>query len=266
MPSIFKSFLNPTAEVYTFPNAAEPELDETTIQEDEIDSALAEIEELTKKQEHEPPKENPISFAQIQAQEILEDAERRAEELVAQRLLEAEKEIENAKDESKSEGYRQGYAEGLSQARLESQSQIEQWREQDEERVLEFLEKATLAREEMLEQTKQDMCDLSIGIAEKIMHISLNSSKDVISRMIQVATEKLKRREWVRIYVNDDGGSLAEISPELISSLAGLSDNVKIIPMKNDEPGTCIIEMPDEIIDASSSTQLQNIREILNQH
>ena len=45
--------------------------------------------------------------------------------------------------------------------------------------------------------------------------------------------------------------------------LAGLSDHIKIIPMADDESGTCIIEMPDEIIDASASTQLNNLRDIL---
>ena len=34
--------------------------------------------------------------------------------------------------------------------------------------------------------------------------------------------------------------------------------------MADDESGTCIIEMPDEIIDASVSTQLDNIKDILH--
>ena len=59
--------------------------------------------------------------------------------------------------------------------------------------------------------------------------------------------------------------TLAQITPELMSSLASVSDHVKIIPMNDDEPGTCIIEMPDEIIDASASTQLANIRELLSE-
>ena len=33
--------------------------------------------------------------------------------------------------------------------------------------------------------------------------------------------------------------------------------------MADDEAGTCIIEMPDEIIDASAATQLNNIRTLL---
>ena len=33
--------------------------------------------------------------------------------------------------------------------------------------------------------------------------------------------------------------------------------------MSDDESGTCIIEMPDEIVDASAATQLDNLRTIL---
>ena len=34
--------------------------------------------------------------------------------------------------------------------------------------------------------------------------------------------------------------------------------------MADDDSGTCVIEMPDEIIDASASTQLGNIRGLLS--
>lgn len=39
---------------------------------------------------------------------------------------------------------------------------------------------------------------------------------------------------------------------------------MKIIMMENSEEGTCIIELPDEIVDASVSTQLENIKDVLN--
>ena len=120
--------------------------------------------------------------------------------------------------------------------------------------------------EELLRETRGELCELSLAIAEKVIHVSLNSSSEVVARMIQVATEKLKRREWVHIYV---GGCAAKevsaITPELMTALAGLSDHIKIIPLSDDEAGTCIIEMPDEIIDASASTQLKNIRDLIHE-
>ena len=49
----------------------------------------------------------------------------------------------------------------------------------------------------------------------------------------------------------------------LRASLAESSTNERNTP---EEAGTCIIECPDEIIDASASTQMQNIRDMLNGH
>jgi len=58
---------------------------------------------------------------------------------------------------------------------------------------------------------------------------------------------------------------MTQISPALSGALTALSGQVRIIPMAEDEPGTCIIEMPDEIIDASASTQLDNLRTLLEE-
>ena len=51
--------------------------------------------------------------------------------------------------------------------------------------------------------------------------------------------------------------------PQLAKALSHVSDRVRLTPMTEEESGTCIIEMPDEIIDASVSTQLENIRTVL---
>ena len=180
--------------------------------------------------------------------------------------MEAEQEAEQVRQQAQSEGYRQGYAEGLRQAGVEGQAELQKQREQQAEELQAFLEKATAAREELLRETRGELCELSLAIAEKVIHVSLNSSSEVVARMIQVATEKRKRREWVHIYV---GGCAAKevsaITPELMTALAGLSDHIKIIPLSGDEAGTCIIEMPDEIIDASASTQLKNIRDLIHE-
>lgn len=274
MPNIFKQLRKSAVTSYIFPKAEELEDDlpeeqepgEPEREEDgpaEAENAGADKESGAKK---ESEAEQTIGFAAVQAQKIVEDAEQRAQELVQERMREAEAEIENAREEAKAEGYRQGYAEGLSKASVEAKASLDaQLREQAEE-IADFLKKATLAREEMIRETRSELCELSVSIAEKVIHISLKSSSEVIARMIQVVTEKMKRREWVHIYVGGcDAPALAEITPELTVALASLSDHIRIIPMADDESGTCIIEMPDEIIDASVSTQLQNIRDIMHE-
>ena len=253
MPNIFKRFLQPNASDFVFPDVEE------LVEEEPADTAGEQEGEPEESAPEAEEKDTPsaVDFAQIQAEKILEDARRQ---------MEAEQEAEQVRQQAQSEGYRQGYAEGLRQAGVEGQAELQKQREQQAEELQAFLEKATAAREELLRETRGELCELSLAIAEKVIHVSLNSSSEVVARMIQVATEKLKRREWVHIYV---GGCAAKevsaITPELMTALAGLSDHIKIIPLSDDEAGTCIIEMPDEIIDASASTQLKNIRDLIHE-
>lgn len=281
LPNIFKNFLHPPITSYIFPEAdkLEIESDEPKAEEEELlEDALTqgtEANELEPEREEEELDEaissqlkeakEKLSFAEIQAEKILEDARQQAEELLEEARVKAQEDAQQVSEQAYEDGYRLGYMDGMKKAEIEGQTKLQEQLEQQSEQVRSFLEKASMAKEEMLEQTKNEMCDLSIAVAEKIIHVSLKSSQEVIARMIQMATEKLKRREWVHIYVGGcDAKQLAQITPELNSALAGLSDHVKIIPMANDETGTCIIEMPDAIIDASVSTQVNNIRELLS--
>ncbi len=202
-----------------------------------------------------------VEFAEIQAGEIIADARKRAEAIVTEaatsaKLLRfsAESEIKQAQEDA----YKKGMEEGIVEAKEKMAAQLEA-------QVYEFINKALKEKDEIIKKSQSEMCELALAVAEKVIQISLKSSHEVIARMIQVATEKLKRREWVRIYVcENDAQGIVESSPELTAALAGLSDNVKIVPLKDSEEGTCIIEMPDEIIDAGVSTQMKNIRATIN--
>lgn len=205
-----------------------------------------------------------FSYAKVQSEAILAQAKRQGEEMLADYRRQAAEEAQRLKEEAREEGFRQGYSDGLVKAQAESRAKLDEQLQQQAGQVKEFLERADRAREELLDRAQDGLCDLSIAVAEKVIHVSLKSSREVILRMVQMATERLRRREWVRIYIGGcDSRELAQIAPELTASLAGLSDHIKLIPMADDESGTCIIEMPDEIIDASASTQLDNLKDIL---
>ena len=273
MPNIFKSFWRSNDErsvdQYIFPQVedipveADPEPEEEpAVEEYDGDGQTPEPEE----DEEQANAASVISFAKVQADEIVAAARREAEAMLEQHRRDMEEEALRVRQEAHDDGYRQGYAEGVQQARVEGQRQMEQYLREQAREVQKFLEEAQEAREDMLQKTRDELLDLTVAIAEKVIHISLKSSLDVIGRMIQMATEKLRRREWVHIYVGGySARELSQITPELTMALSGISDHIKITPMPEDERGACIIEMPDAIIDASASTQLQNIREILGQ-
>lgn len=210
------------------------------------------------------PEENPISFAQLQAEAILAEARQDAERILKQARDDADKEAGNVFAKAREEGYQEGYVAGMAQAAQESKAAREEQAKRQEEEVHRFMEQAGLALDRQMDQSVDDLRDLALAVAEKVVCVSLKSSADVISRMIQTAIDKRKKKEWVHIYISEcDAKRLTQIPASLSAALSALSDRVRIIPMSDDESGTCIIEMPDEIVDASTSTQLNNLRTIL---
>ena len=277
MPNIFKAFSKARAEPYRFPDAmelvVEPELEEELpepeaqppepeLEEEGFDVLLADPE--PEAQPEPEVKESPITFAQIQAEQILADARRDAERVLKQARDDADQEAANVFAKAREEGYREGYVAGMAQAAEESKQLREEQAQRLEEEVHRFLGQASVALDRQMDQSVDDLRDLALAVAEKVVCVSLKSSADVISRMIQTAIDKRKKKEWVHIYISEcDAKRLSQIPASLSGALNALSDRVRIIPMADDESGTCIIEMPDEIVDASAATQLSNLRTIL---
>ena len=208
----------------------------------------------------------PVQYAQLQAELILKQAREDAEQMMEAAREDVQQELESIRAGARDEGYRAGYMEGTAKAMEDSARDREEQAKRLEEDVKVFLEKASLAREELLMQTREELLDLCIAVAEKVVRVSLRSSSDVIVRMIQTATERMKKQEWVHIYIPGcDARGVTRISPALTTTLAGLSQHIKVVPMGDEEDGTCIIETPEEIIDASVSTQMSTMRDILRE-
>ena len=273
MPNVWKFISRPKAEPYRFPEAEEltPQTAEPILEPPppgETAEPEAEIEAEAAEPEAEEP-QDPVSYAQIQADEILRDAERRAAEILENARREAREQSESILEESRRAGLEAGRAEGVA---LGVQQALEEGREARERQaqtqgaeVAQFLERAGQALDRQMDDNVEELRDLALAIAEKVVSVSLKSSSEVICRMIQAAIDKRKRREWVHIYIAEcDAKQLVKLPQSLTAALSALSGRVRIIPMADDEAGTCIIEMPDEIIDASAATQLNNIRSLLS--
>lgn len=188
----------------------------------------------------------------------------------AEALLErAREEAENIRQEAYEEGFEQGKEEGR-QAGREAAYQEEQQTIKEElhnlaQKIGQYAADMEIQKEKVLEEYLDDLKNISLAIGEKIVQTSLKSSSEVIKRMIVAATEKLKKTAWAKIYVARTNEELdIQGDLQLLKELAKLSDNVKIVVMEDAEPGTCIIELPQEIIDISTGTQMENIRDILN--
>lgn len=215
------------------------------------------------REEREPLPE--VSPEDQESKDILEDAMRQAEEMMTQVRLEAEELRRKAQEEGYEDGYRTGYQEGHQEAYSDYKLKLDYELEQFQREMKESIEKVTEKKEEILNKYMDDLKRVTLTIAEKIIQTSLKTSSEVVKRMILSATSKLKKNQWAKIYITKNSiGSMVQGDVDLLKELTYLSDNIKIIAMESEEDGTCIIELPEEVIDASVNTQMENIRDILN--
>lgn len=205
-----------------------------------------------------------VEGARREAEQILEDARRLADSI----LMEAGEQAEQMKQEAAEEGSKSGYELGLKEGREQADAEYAKAVKEDLEAFRQDMEKALYsvekAKDACLKKYLDELKDCAVAVAEKVIRISLKSSGEIIKRMIVAETEKLKKTAWVKIYIEkSEYDMMAEADAGVISELSRLSDNIKFVVMEKENSGNCIIEMPEEIVDISVDTQLENIKEIL---
>lgn len=202
---------------------------------------------------------------QQQTDEVYEEALKEAEEIVSQAKEEAKRIRADAEENGYQKGYETGLQEGKEKAFEEHKQELDRQMEELQTSIKETIESVTEEKNHILDQYIDDLKKITLTIAEKVIQTSLRSSGEIIKRMIVTAAGKLKKTQWVKIYVSQkDAGLMIQGDVGLLKELSHISGNIKIIAMENAEDGTCIIELPEEIIDVSVNTQIENIKGILS--
>lgn len=209
-------------------------------------------------------KRDEADLREEEAKRRMSDTERRAEEILGA-ARERAKELE---EEARQNGYALGYEEGLEKGRADAEIRQRQETEQTLRRYLgeigRTIEAIQAQKDRLFEEYRDGLCDLAMSVAEKVINISLKSSGQVIEKMIVAATEHMKNKQWVKISVSkQDVDLMVQGDMDILAAVRNVSDDVKVVVVDDAEPGTCVVEFPDQIIDASVSTQLKNIKEIL---
>lgn len=201
----------------------------------------------------------------VQEMDVLDDVYSQKKAIVSAARLEAEDIKAEAYKKGLKAGEEDGYKIGAQKAQDEYHIHFEAELDELKGRIEAYVKEIEHVKEGLLEQYIDDLKNIALAIGEKIVQTSLKSSSNVVERMILSATGRLKKASWAKIYIGK-GREVLDVKGDTVflQELARLSDNVKIIMMEEEEAGTCILELPDEVIDMSVGTQLENIKEILN--
>jgi flagellar assembly protein FliH len=184
--------------------------------------------------------------AEAEAEKLLAGAQQKAAEIegAAQDAFEHEK--ADAADAGFKEGREAGYAEGRAEA------------DRLVERLQTVLERARSRREDILVETEQQIVDLALLIARKVIKIISETQKEVVKANVAEALRKIKGRGDIIIRVNvADLKLTTEHINTLIQKMEGRG--IQVAEDSTVDPGGCIIETDFGEIDARISSQLAEL-------
>ncbi|MEW6523409.1 MAG: FliH/SctL family protein [Bacillota bacterium] len=195
------------------------------------------------------------------ARSYLERASRRARELLARAAKECELLIEEAtgaavslKDQARREGFGQGYEEGLEQARRAGQSLLQEARD--------VLEGAIALRHGLLEEAREDLVELALAVAGRILRQELSVDRGAVLEMVRGAMEAVKDETELRLHAHPAyTADLERAKKELMARVPGLR-RLDVVADESLSPG-CVCHGDWGAVDATLDSQLARARQQL---
>lgn len=223
-----------------------------------LDSTQNEAEEIIKNAEQSAFQE--VKRKTDQAKIIQAEAETKAQVIIKEaevKALEIQQEAESNRDkifsEAKKEAFEKGSKEGYDTGSNEVQRLID--------RLHTILERTMSRRQEILDETEQQIVELVLLMTRKVVKVISESQRNVVMTNIVQALRKVKGRGDVTIRVNL---SDVQLTSDHIKEFMASVENIKNISVVEDttvERGGCIIETDFGAIDARISSQLSELEQ-----
>ena len=243
MKSLFKIYkssdVEHTQEVYRV-GTTKPDLVEQ--------SQSVEVNYSSVKEIFEQAKRDAYNQAQATVRQIIERAEFDRQQVLEAARQQADDMAQKAYTEAYAKGYDKGVLEGIAAKAGEIQ------------RCVDSLG-LTIGKIEgnlsgFMAQYESDLKWMALEIASNILKTRIEQDELQLKELVRAAVETVKNAEWIRV-------ELSQQSAELINQLRaelGASQNISIVAASA-PPGSCLVETPSGKIDASLSTQLENLKD-----
>ncbi len=223
-----------------------------------INAAKAEAEAIVKEAEAAAFQE--VKRKTDQAQKLRREAEDEGERIIAEAKKEAaaveaaaQASFGEAQAAAEKRGFDAGREAGFAEGRAEAERLVE--------RIHTVLERAQDKRAEILAETEQQLVDLVLLIARKVIKVISENQRNVVVSNVVQALRKVKGRGDVVIRVNiDDIKLTTEHTKDFIRLLEGVK-NMSVVEDSSVDRGGCVIETDFGEIDARISSQLSELEQ-----
>ncbi len=231
-----------------------------------IEEASIEKEDMLEDKEVVEEKKQLLKDAEETANKIIASANARAAELLENEKIQIdawwdEKRSEDAQiiEEAKQKGYQEGYESG----KAEAEQAMEQKYSDTILEAKQLLEESYEIKNQLIQEANWKIIELSLSIAEKIVHKELEKDSELIQTMVKQALQHTKEYKKISIHVGPTYFSvLQQAREELMVELSGQVELV-IFPDPSIKNGGCIIKTSYGTLDAKVDTQLEELKMIL---
>ncbi len=187
--------------------------------------------------------------AQEEAEIILKDAKNEAARLENEAKAKADAIVQETRDKAVEEGKDEGYKKGEEEVNRLI------------ERVHAIINAAIDNKKNIIENTEEQLVDLVLLIARKVVKVISEMEKDVVIENVREALKKLGKETEIVIKVNTKDLDLTTKNKRNFISMVESLERVRVEEDDRITRGGCIIETSLGDIDARVQTQLQVIEE-----
>lgn len=198
-------------------------------------------------------KEEVLWQAKLKAYKLIENGMECANSIILKANQKAQDELEQARKN----GFQEGYAVGLKKGEERIAAGITEM-----QLLINSLEEK---KAEMLKKYEEELKDLAISIAKKVIDSELDNDNSRFLAIYKNAIKQHSKQAWVKITVSEYEADFAIANKSELMALAKGAKDIKIIVDSNACRGTCIVETPSSVVDASVDTQLNRLKEMLSE-
>jgi len=158
---------------------------------------------------------------------------------------------EDIQEKAYREGFELGLKEGREKAEKESKEILQ--------RLESLIKSLQSIREEIYKKAEEEILELSIAIAKKILRRELELNRSSILQLVREAIRRLTEGDTIKIFLSFEDFEMVKRDKEDLIRELGESKNLVIFPSQEVFPGGCFVETEFAQVDARLETQLEAI-------
>ena len=195
---------------------------------------------------------------------IIEDARNEAASITADAKAATMAVIDRANNEcvkikeiARQEGHTQGFAEGKEESLDKYKKYIDA--------AGNLLSEINARKEAYYISNEEDLRATVFEVAQKVVHAELKASPEVIENILADAAKNFRNSDYIKIILKEEEMTERfKTDEKLINKIIPFIPDIEIVFDEDTEEGTIVLDNGSEIVDASIPTQLDFLKEILN--